>query len=292
MTVASPAGVVRALFRYPVKSMQGEPVADVDVGAGGVDGDRTYALVDEQTGRVASAHHPDKWGMLLHCRARWDGLPGEGRVVVELPDGDVLAVGADLERRLGELTGRRVRLVLGAPEGGSYEIVHPDVEGTAPEEFVRYTLEAAGARDGRVGRLAVALDAAPGSLVDVSPVHVVTTSALAALQAGGGDADLRRFRPNVVVDTDGASGYVEQSWTGATLSLGGVRLAVTMPTPRCLVPTLAQAGLGRHRETLVTLARDNRLTVGPGRWACLGSYASVMEPGRVAVGAEVRLERG
>ena len=36
-------GVVKDLFRYPVKSMQGERLSAVDIGAHGVGGDRVYA---------------------------------------------------------------------------------------------------------------------------------------------------------------------------------------------------------------------------------------------------------
>ncbi|HSD10444.1 MAG TPA: MOSC N-terminal beta barrel domain-containing protein, partial [Candidatus Binatia bacterium] len=37
-------GVVKDLFRYPVKSMLGERLTEVDIGESGVIGDRAYAL--------------------------------------------------------------------------------------------------------------------------------------------------------------------------------------------------------------------------------------------------------
>jgi hypothetical protein len=51
-------GTVRALWRYPVKSMLGEELDEVDLSEGGVVGDRAYALRDRETGKVASAKHP------------------------------------------------------------------------------------------------------------------------------------------------------------------------------------------------------------------------------------------
>lgn len=49
---------VLALRRYPVKSMLGVDVDHVLLGSGGVDGDRALALIDTDTGKVATAKHP------------------------------------------------------------------------------------------------------------------------------------------------------------------------------------------------------------------------------------------
>jgi uncharacterized protein YcbX len=81
--------------------------------------------------------------------------------------------------------------------------------------------------------------------------------------------------------------YAESGWTGQKLQIADAALDITMPTPRCLVPTLRQAGVSRHRDTLVALARDNRLQYRPGRWACLGVYASVSAAGQISVGDPV-----
>jgi uncharacterized protein YcbX len=131
------------------------------------------------------------------------------------------------------------------------------------------------------------MHAPPGSLLDVAPVHIVATSSLRALTASGGDPDIRRFRPNIVIDNGESPAYAEGSWTGQKLQIAAATLDITMPTPRCLVPTLGQAGVDRHRDTLVALARDNRLHYGPGQWACLGAYASVSGDGQISVGDPV-----
>ena len=60
---------IEALFRYPVKSMLGEEVAGTVVGERGLAGDRAYALVEHETGKVASAKNPRRWGVLFECRA-------------------------------------------------------------------------------------------------------------------------------------------------------------------------------------------------------------------------------
>ena len=53
-----PIGAVASLRRYPVKSMLGEPLTEAVIGAGGVAGDRVLALLDAETGRVATAKQP------------------------------------------------------------------------------------------------------------------------------------------------------------------------------------------------------------------------------------------
>ena len=82
MNLSEPVGTVRMLWRFPVKSMLGEHLEMVDVGEGGIVGDRAYAVRDRETGKIASAKHPKLWPNLLACRAAFvepprpgDGLP-------------------------------------------------------------------------------------------------------------------------------------------------------------------------------------------------------------------------
>ena len=61
MNSSERVGTIRALWRYPVKSMLGEELDAADVSKGGIVGDRAYAVVDRETGKVASAKHPKLW---------------------------------------------------------------------------------------------------------------------------------------------------------------------------------------------------------------------------------------
>jgi len=71
--VAAVGGVVSALHRYPVKSMLGEDVVQLEVDAHGAVGDRALALIDTATGKVATAKQPRWWRSLLRCRWRGGG---------------------------------------------------------------------------------------------------------------------------------------------------------------------------------------------------------------------------
>ena len=63
------AGSVVDLWRYPVKSMMGEELNASEVTDRGLLGDRQFALVDKETGKVAGAKNPRKWGNFFDFRA-------------------------------------------------------------------------------------------------------------------------------------------------------------------------------------------------------------------------------
>ena len=54
-------GSIVSLWRYPVKSMMGEELRSTDMTEGGIWGDRSYALIDTETGKVVSVKNPNKW---------------------------------------------------------------------------------------------------------------------------------------------------------------------------------------------------------------------------------------
>ena len=118
--------------------------------------------------------------------------------------------------------------------------------------------------------------------LDDSPVHLVTTASLrwvASLRSGR-DGDPARFRPNVVIDVDGA-GRVEGHWIGRSLSVGPARLRVTRGTVRCVMPAMAQGSLPRLPYLLADLEREADL--------CLGVYAEVEVPGTIRLGDRVEV---
>ncbi len=141
-------------------------------------------------------------------------------------------------------------------------------------------------------RLDLECTAPTESFVDLCPVSVITTATLAELSLAyqGSTFDPRRFRMNVVVATK-PGGFVENAWAGRRLALGWqVRLAVTMPDPRCVITTLAQGDLDKDPDILRTVAQRNSLPVGRGGpLPCAGVYAAVEHPGLIRRGDPVFL---
>src|SRR5947209_5894368 len=86
-------GVVGALWRYPVKSMQGEELNASAVTERGLLGDRAHALLDAD-GKVGSAKNPKKWPGLFRFRAAYTQPPAPNAALppvrLTLPDGSTL----------------------------------------------------------------------------------------------------------------------------------------------------------------------------------------------------------
>jgi uncharacterized protein YcbX len=279
-------GAVVSLWRYPVKSMMGEELNAAEVSERGLLGDRAYALVDGSDGKVASAKNPRKWPQMFEYRAAFVDPPRRGAempaVRVTLPDGTVITSNQrDLHESLSRVLGREVTLVAaerGQPEAAAAafrnrwtrraEEYWPDMEGLDHRDTV------------------TDFDLPEGTFFDCAVLHVLTTATLDRLRElyPQGRFEVRRFRPNVVVETSNhVKDFVEDGWIGRTVRIGEeVQLAITGPCPRCVMTTLAQADLPKDSGILRTAAQHNEVNVGV--------YASVLRGGHVRRGDAIRLQ--
>ncbi len=266
-------GSVVALWRYPVKSMQGEELNAAAVSQRGFIGDRAYALVDAADGKVASAKNPRKWPSLFDFRAVLAEPPRDGGqlppVRITLPDGTIVgSEQEDLNKVLSDVLGRQVTLSAAAPQTASLEEYWPDLEGLTHREAV--TDEALPA----------------GTFFDFAVAHVLTTATIDHLRElyPQGRFEVRRFRPNLVVQpSPEEKGFVENGWIGRTLAVGDeVRFRITGGCPRCVMTTLAQSDLPRDLGVLHTAVEHNQ--------AHVGVYAAVAQGGTIRRGDPVRLE--
>ena len=296
MNASEVVGSVDRLWRFPVKSMRGEQLEQAELTEQGLLGDRAYALIDADTGKVVSAKSVRLFPELLGCRAAFVEAPRSGRelppVQIALPDGtSVTSDSGDVDRVLSACFNRDVTLARAAPEDFTIDQYHPDLE----------DLDPAGHRDAVVEQklgsafFAEAGLASPvpvGAFFDLFPVSVLTTSTLEQLSEFRSQSrfDERRFRMNLIVDTE-EPGFLENDWVGHELGIGDtVRLNVALPDPRCVMTTLAQDDLPNDTDILRTLTRHNRIRVGDaGQFPCAGVYAVVVAPGTVRTGDRVGL---
>lgn len=295
MDASEGVGTVRALWRFPVKSMLGEELDSVDLGEGGVTGDRAYAIVDRETGKVASAKHSKLWPDLLKCRAAFAEEPRLGEAVpparIELADGTAVQTdAADVDAVLSRFFRRDVELSSAADNGYTIDQYHPDEEDYDPDghrdEVVEATLGAAFFNERGLP------SAVPeGSFFDLYPLSVLTSSTLDQLGELEPDSrfDARRFRMNVIVDTD-EHGFIENDWVGRKLAIGDkVQVGVALPDPRCCMPGVEQEGLPRDPKILKTLAKHNRIDVAGALFPCAGVYAVAESTGTIHKGDRVSL---
>jgi uncharacterized protein YcbX len=266
--------------------MLGEELNAAEVTERGLLGDRAYALVDRSDGKVASAKNPRKWPQLFDFRATFVDPPRPGAPVpavrITLPDGTVVtSEQRDLNQVLSRALNREV--TLDATERGQREVV----ESTFPNPWTPKAEEYWPDMEGLDYRDTVTdFDLPEGTFFDAAVVHLLTTATLDRLRElyPQGRFEVRRFRPNVVVEAaDGAKDFVENAWIDRTVAIGAaVRLNITGPCPRCVMTTLPQADLPKDPGILRTAARHNQANVG--------LYASVLRGGQVRRGDAIWLE--
>jgi hypothetical protein len=269
---AGAVGSVVALWRYPVKSMMGEELNAGEVTEQGLLGDRVYALVDTETGKVASAKNPRTWPTLFDHRAAFAEPPRAGDrmppVRITLPDGVIVTSDRpDIDRVLSQALGRSVTLAAAAPSNPELEEYWPDIEGLDHQEVVTE-------------------ETMPdGTFFDLAVLHLLTTATIDRLRAlyPQGRFEPRRFRPNIIVDPTSAAGFVENGWVGKTLAIGDqVRVKITGGCPRCVMTTLPQGDLPKDPGILRTAAQHNQVHVGV--------YAEVIQGGMIRRGLPLTID--
>jgi uncharacterized protein YcbX len=101
----------------------------------------------------------------------------------------------------------------------------------------------------------------------------------------GLDLDIRRFRPNLVIDTEGAQPFEEDQWVGKVLEFGadGTRpaISITMRDMRCVMINLDPDTAEADAAVMKTAIRLNENFAGV--------YGTVVRIGELRVGQVVRL---
>src|SRR5215213_4886995 len=305
-------GMVKEVWRYPLKSMAGERLSTAGVGARGLWGDRGWALRDEAAGEIRGAKISPA---LMLCAARYREEPAaEGappHADIKLPDGTETSTDdPKINGLLSELLGRRVTLwpLQPATDRAHYRRAIPAARVVGlfsrSRNFRRLAIGAMrlagkdkelredfGREPGEplpdLSLLPAEIfefTSPPGTYFDAFPVHLLTTASLEAMSRHAPETawDARRFRPNFLIETsEGVEGLVESDWGGRRLRVGPLGLKCEMPAPRCSMTIQAQADLPKDPRVLRTIVKEGGQN--------LGLYASVASAGRVSVGDEVTL---
>lgn len=279
-------GTISGVWRYPVKSMGGEPLEAATLGLQGIPGDRGWAVYDETREGVTTAK---RIAGLRACRARYVEEPAAGAASppaeMTLPDGTAVRTDApDAAPRLSALLGRRVGLRGLGPAGTD---AAPRISSTGEtEESLRAMM---GLLPGEPmpdlsaftpERLrAMRAD----NFFDAFPLHLLTRTTLDTLAGIAPESawDVRRFRPNVFIEATQRHGYPEMDWIGRRLRVGGAVVEIVMGCPRCVMVTLAEDELPADPRVMRTLVRETRHTAGV--------YARVTAEGPVRPGDPVAL---
>lgn len=250
-------GTVQALWRYPVKSLRGESLAEAEVDERGIVGDRRWALRELDRGGIMSARI---WAAMLHLGARYEHSGESESVHIDVPDGRTIVVDdPESSQVLTKLFGREVRLEAVSRERLTPEQLEAIMRGAAFPP----------ARD----------------FFDEDVLHLIASGTLTHLRRlqPAADFDPRRFRANIYVDTgDETDGFIEDGWLEGELTIGdSMRIVGMRPAIRCVMTTHPQPDLPRDMSILRTAAQHHG--------AYVGVFASVGASGKIRVGDPIIL---
>lgn len=241
---------ISTIWRFPVKSMQGEMLSSASVTEHGIAGDRGWGLVDVATEKTLTARREPN---LLFARA----AVIDGQVRVTLPAGEHTTGDAAADNALlSAWVGRPVELRKATEEStGSFET---QADETETGDWFTWT--------GRTGSFHDS---------SKSPISLVSKTSLR-------DWDPRRFRINVILDGSG-----EDDLVGKDIGIGGAQLRVMKQIDRCVMvtrpqPSLTDQGeLGRDLSVLKTINAERESFLGIG---CL-----IPGAGEIAIGDELQV---
>jgi uncharacterized protein YcbX len=279
-------GQVSELWRYPFKSMRGERLPSAMLSASGLVGDRCWAVRDEVLGGIRGAK---KFPALMRCHARFarePHRPGDSGVVeITLPDGSTVSTSDDdAAARVSAVLEHEVSIWplqpaqdldhyrLGQPSQQDVQAELRGIFGLVDDEPLPNFRRLPSGLRRQINEYA----SLPGTYFDAFPILVLTTGSLNALRRLRPDAviDVRRFRPNIVVETDPSlAGAAEHGWEGRKLRIGTVELELTWRCPRCVMITHGFDDIPQDRSLMRTVVREFGHE--------LGIYATVARPGRL-----------
>jgi len=276
-------GRVKSIHRYPVKSMGGETLERATLTQHGLTGDRAWAVRDEVNGGIRGGK---KLPELMRCHARYTSAPpesGSGPASITLPDGTSLASDApDASRRISEAIGHEVTLWplrpaddldhyrRGAPGNPDMEKELREIFGRTPDEPLPDL--------SRFPPDLFQYESPPGTYFDAFPLLLLSETSLESMRrkAPERDFDVRRFRPNLLIESDADDEFPELAWVGTKLRIGSATLQVTIECPRCVMVTHPQDDLAKDPGIMRAIVRE--------AGGSIGVYARVEERGEVAVG--------
>jgi len=285
---------VKEIWRYPVKSMQGERLGVARLTARGVPGDRIWAV--RGPGGEKIADRKNALAGLLNCSARYD--EAADTVEITLPDGDTVLLRegneGEVAARLSPIVGREVSLhrtdrAAHAAEAGAdrdaftralQRFCKPRAGDPAFPDTARYPSASVDEAMRYMWLFGRRDEIPPPHGFDLFPVNILTEASLRWLSRKlGKAADVRRFRPNLLVaDTANADERIEFAWEGRRVAFGdgGAAIFCVIRCERCVMPSLPQGA---------ELARDAAFNPAhPAAASYLSNYAVVAGEGPVAAG--------
>lgn len=122
-------------------------------------------------------------------------------------------------------------------------------------------------------------------IFDEAAVSIIALGTIRTIaREAGVDADVRRFRPNIVIDTRGAQPSEEDRWVGKVLEFGsdnGPAISITLRDLRCVMLNFDPDTAQPNATVMKTVIRLNDNYAGV--------YGTVIRAGEICAGQVVRM---
>lgn len=235
-------GRIKAIYRYPVKSMAGTELTNAQLGFHGLEGDRRFAFrrMAEQGDFpwLSASRLPEM--ILFRPIHKQENDQSPIPTHVRTPEG------IDLELRSSELNEEISRRF-----GSELQLMH-----------LKHGI----------------FDEASVSIISLETIFGIERESERSL-------DIRRFRPNILIETNSGNFFEEDNWVGRTIYLGeepdGPAVSLTLRDKRCVMvnldPDTAQSD-ANVMKTVIKLNENNA-----------GVYGTVTKIGEIIVGQKIYL---
>ena len=235
-------GVIKKIFRYPVKSMAGESLENCSLGWHGLEDDRRFSFRRMEDSGGFPWLTAGRLPALIRYQPFWVESGAEAKPVLHIrtPEGKELDAGSEaLRAEIAKAYGKDVQLM---------QFNH--------------------------------------GIFDEAAVSLIHSSTIQGLEAEcGKPLDVRRFRPNLLIESNSTSPFAEDAWVGRILQFGsedGPAISITLRDVRCAMVNLDPDTAESDPVVLKSVARVNEV--------CAGVYATVTKTGVVAVGQKLFLK--
>lgn len=257
-------GTVERLWRYPVKSMAGEPLTEAFMGFSGFYADRCYAFKDSAARKgfpyLSATVQPQM--VLYHPTFRH---PAKAVKPPNLVEAMSIAPG--------------VTPANAEPNDLMVDIVTSSGAMLAIDDLALLEMLSVGLR----GEHRLTLVRSDRALTDCRPISLISLQTIKQIEEElGAPLDERRFRANIYLDLALGKGFAEDEWVGRRLRLGTKgEIVVLERDPRCKMISLDPVTSEHNPAILRTVAQAHETYAGV--------YCAVVVEGMIRVGDAIEL---
>jgi uncharacterized protein len=247
-------GTVAELWRYPVKSLQGETLTSGELSIQGLAGDRAFGIFERSSDVLLSAKRVPKMlegsaSLVSAGTSSTEAQADRTELVAELCFASQTLRSNDPKIHQALSAWLDLDVELRQPRDGRRSVIETQVDLDDDSQLAEFSTRA-------------------GVFFDSCSLNLVSTTSLAAAKAlyPAGDWGVERFRPNVLIETEasitdsstdeeGRPGFVDDELVGFMLNLGIAEIVIMKRCDRCVMVTRPFGPYLRDRTLLRTLAR-------------------------------------